>query len=294
MNDITMAHISGRREIGINYQPSGIDDQCREPRRRSSLRRTCLLAVLFAVMLPHWVAEVQAHGTAVDVELIIATDVSNSMDLGELLLQRQGYISAFTNEDMVAAITAGRYHRIAVTIVEWAGLRHQIVVVPWMLVDGVKSAASLAEALDAARHSVGKGTSISAALKFSADLFAANGYSGDRRVIDISGDGVNNIGRPVEDARDTIVKQGITINGLPIVLEDRGDPDLEAYYRDCVIGGPGSFVLTVNALGDFESAIHQKLLREISIVQVRSPQGADSRVSPQANCLIGEQSSRPN
>jgi hypothetical protein len=249
--------------------------------------------VLFAVTLPLWAAEVQAQNTAVDVELIIATDVSNSMDLGERLLQRQGYISAFTSEDLVAAITAGPHHRIAVAIVEWAGLK-KIVVVPWMLVDGVKSAAALAGALDAAAHSVGRNTSISAALKFSAGLFAANGYSGDRRVIDISGDGVNNIGRPVKDARDAIVKQGITINGLPIVLKGHADPELEAYYRDCVIGGPGSFALTVNASGDFESAIHQKLLREISIVRVRSPQEADGQVSPQANCLIGEQSSRPN
>jgi hypothetical protein len=276
--------------ININHQTPGIGVSSSEA--ASEIGRICVLAVLLAVTLPVWVAEVQAQDTALDIELIIATDVSNSMDLGERLLQRQGYISAFTNEDMVAAITAGRYHRIAVTIVEWAGLRHQIVVVPWMLVEGAKSAAVLAGALGAAGHSVGKGTSISAALKFSAELFAANGYSGDRRVIDISGDGVNNIGRPVEDARDTIVKQGITINGLPIVLKDGGDPDLEAYYRDCVIGGTGSFALTVNELGDFESAIHQKLLREIGIVQVRFPQGAGGQVSPQADCLIGEHRSQ--
>jgi hypothetical protein len=276
--------------ININHQKPSIGVP--SSGAASEIGRICVLAVLLAVTLPLWVAEVQAQDTAVDVELIIATDVSNSMDLGERLLQRQGYISAFTNEDLVAAITAGPYHRIAVAIVEWAGLRHQIVVVPWMLVDGAKSAAALVAALDAAEHSVGEGTSISSALRFSAELFAANGYSGDRRVIDISGDGVNNIGRPVEDVRAAIVKQGITINGLPIVLKGRGDPDLEAYYRDCVVGGPGSFALTVNALGDFESAIHRKLLREIGIVQVRFPQGADGQVSPQADCLIGEHRSQ--
>jgi hypothetical protein len=281
-----------RRRRGLKLHGDGVPvahapEACIKRRLRSTSDMTHVLASLFAIALALWAAEVPADDTAVDVELIIANDVSGSMDSGEQVLVRQGYISAFTDEDLIAAITAGRYHRIAIAIIEWAGLRDQTVIVPWMLVDGAKSAAALGSALEASVHRVGKATSISAALIFSAGLFAGDGYISDRRVIDISGDGVNNVGRPVEEARDLVVKQGITINGLPIVL-DRSDPAIEAYYRNCVIGGPRAFAMAINKVGDFDSAIRQKLLREILFVRGKPSQQADGQVLPQTDCLIGE------
>lgn len=214
-----------------------------------------------------------AADTPVDLELVIAIDGSPSMDAHEQVVQRRGYVSAFRDPDLIAAITAGWHRRVAVTFVEWSGATDQRIVVPWTLIDGTESAEAFALGLDAPVHSDAHGTSISAALIFAAGLFSGNGYAADRRVIDISGDGANNEGPPIEDARDQVVGQGIVINGLPIVLTDQSrslpsDPGLEAYYRDCVIGGPGAFSMTVNKVGDFASAIRQKLLREIAQLRV--------------------------
>jgi hypothetical protein len=217
-----------------------------------------------AASLALWIAPVHANDLPVDLELILAIDASPSMDSRERSVQRQGYISAFTDRELVAAIAAGRYRRVAVAVVEWAGPASQRVIVPWTLIDSTESAAGVAFRLEASGQSVSDSTSISAALIFSAGLFAANAYAGDRRVIDISGDGVNSAGRPVDQTRDWVVGQGIAINGLPIVLkEHETDPGLAAYYRNCVIGGPGAFMMTVSEVSDFQTAIRRKLLREI-------------------------------
>jgi hypothetical protein len=126
------------------------------------------------------------------------------------------------------------------------------VIVPWTLIDGAESAASVVLKLDAPAHGDTNSTSISAALMFAAGLFVGNTYAGERQVIDVSGDGVNNVGPPVEETRDWVVSQGIAINGLPIVIkEGDSDPDLAAYYRNCVIGGPGAFIITVSEISDF-------------------------------------------
>jgi hypothetical protein len=216
------------------------------------------LAIAAALML--WIASAQANDLPVDLDLIIAIDASPSVDSHEQSVQRQGYVSAFTDRELVAAVAAGRYRRVAVTVVEWSGPA----IVPWALIDSAESAAGVALRLEASEQSVSNSTSISAALIFSAGLFAANAYAGDRQVIDISGDGVNNAGPPVDETRDWVVGQGIAINGLPIVLkEHESDPRLAAYHRNCVIGGPGAFIMTVTEVSDFQTAIRRKLLREI-------------------------------
>jgi hypothetical protein len=223
-----------------------------------------LRCLAIAASLALWIAPMEAHELPVDLELVIAIDASSSMDSDEQSVQRQGYISAFTDQELVAAIAAGRYRRVAIAVVEWSGPTSQRVIVPWTLIHNAESAAAFALALEAPWHITTHGTSISSALMFSTGLFAANAYAGDRQVIDISGDGRNNAGDPVDDMRDWVVRQGVTINGLPIVIkEHESDPGLTTYYRDCVIGGPGAFTVTVSEVSDFRAVIRRKLLREI-------------------------------
>jgi Protein of unknown function (DUF1194) len=223
----------------------------------------------------------------VDLELVIAVDVSASMDREEFLLQRGGYGAAIRHPDFVRAVLAGEYRRIAVTYVEWSGRNWQKVVVPWRLIDGPDSAEAFSAALSERPLVLARGTSISTAVSFSTALFEANGFSGTRRTIDISGDGPNNYGAPVTESRDDAVGQGIVINGLPIVIRPSPTvPDLVRYYTDCVIGGPGSFVLPVREKAAFALAIRRKLILEVAarqragIVPVSAEEPAD--------CLIGE------
>jgi len=231
---------------------------------------------------------------AADLELVIAVDVSLSMDLDEQRLQRDGYVAAFRDTEMHKAITSGGHGRLAVTYVEWAGPASQSVVIPWTLIDGPNGALAFADKLEAAPISRARLTSISSALKFSQELFASSGVKGIRRVVDVSGDGPNNSGRPVVPARDELVAAGIVINGLPIVLHAAVSmafdiPDLDAYYGACVIGGPGAFMVPVRELKEFASAIRRKLLLEISghHPPVRLvPTQASSPVD--YDCLVGE------
>lgn len=242
--------------------------------------RAAILAVatLTAAILALAPTPLQARGAdalTVDLELVIASDVSTSMDRGEKALQLGGFIAAFRDTEVQRAIARGVRGRIAVTYVEWGGEGRQRVVVPWTLVDGPQAAADFADALDAT--SPGRmtfGTAMGEALDFCADLFDVNGFLGDRRVIDISGDGESNRGRSLALARARTLSRGITINGLPIVYQEpqqlAGDitvfqPDeLTAYFVDNVIGGPDSFVVPVTALEAYSDAIRSKLIREIA------------------------------
>jgi len=251
-------------------------------------------AFLLSVAVSLWLlsALARAGDVPVDLELIIAIDGSASMDAGEQALQRQGYISAFMSRELVLAVTSGPLHRIAVAFVEWSDVAHQRIVVPWTLIDGEASAAEFSRGLDAPVHNDAVRTSISSALLFSAALFDGNGYSGGRRVIDISGDGVNNAGPSLEAARAWVVTRGITINGLPLVLKDSmrriaHDPTIESYYRDCVIGGPDAFFLTVQTRSDFGVAIRQKLVREIAFLRIGSSGNSVVRAFIAANCGDG-------
>jgi Protein of unknown function (DUF1194) len=230
----------------------------------------------------------------VDLELVLAVDISRSMDYDELRLQRQGYVEALTHPEVIQAIESGPNGRIAITYVEWAGVGYQSVVVPWAVVSNREEARAFANRVAAALIDRERGTSISQGLGFAARLFDSSGVVGVRRAIDISGDGPNNIGLPVPAMRDRVVADGITINGLPIMLKSVGDigpfniPDLDVYYEDCVIGGPGAFVIPVEDTSRFAMAIRRKLVLEIAGVQPRVIPAAVYSSAPRVDCLVGE------
>ncbi|GHD10576.1 hypothetical protein GCM10016234_12580 [Tianweitania populi] len=205
----------------------------------------------------------------VDVELVLAVDVSLSMSPMELDIQRRGYMAALTDAKVVQAIQDGVHGKIALTYFEWAGDGMQRVVVPWTVVANQADAEAVAAKLQAGVPNSARRTSISAALSFAGDLLAESGYSGMKRVIDISGDGPNNQGLPVDGVRDLIVSQGITINGLPLMtaggaMSSYDFADLDTYYTRCVIGGPGSFVVPVHDWSQFPEAIRRKLVLELA------------------------------
>ena len=234
-----------------------------------------------------------AAETALDLELVLAVDVSGSMDEDEHALQRQGYVSAFRHPQVINTIRSGFLGRIAVTYVEWAGPVSQVVTVPWRIIDGEERSRAFADELAGVPRAFIRGTSISGGLEFSAGLFDANGFKGTRRVIDISGDGANKNGTPVEMARDAVLARRIVINGLPLLLKPRlylytGGDGLADYYRDCVIGGPGAFVISVTETIQMARAIRRKLLREIAglrpLLQLAIGHARRARV----DCFIGE------
>ena len=233
---------------------------------------------------------------AVDVELVIAVDVSYSMDPDEQALQREGYVEAISSRDFIDAVRKGPNGRIAVTYVEWASVNEQKVIVPWQVIDGPEAAGAFVQALNAAPIRRASRTSISGALIFATGLFEQSPFKGIRRVIDVSGDGTNNQGPLIEATRDEVLARGITINGLPIMLKEPNIsfldiPDLDHYYEDCVIGGPGAFVVPARAREQFVEAIRKKLLLEVA---GKTPAPAGARVipavsPPRVSCTIGEQ-----
>jgi hypothetical protein len=229
----------------------------------------------------------------VDLELVLAVDVSGSMDRDEQALQRRGYVEAFLHPEVAAAVRSGPYSRIAVTYVEWGGASAQAVTLPWTLIEDGATAEDFATGLAEAPPSRFRGTSISGALAFVAPMFASNGYEGLRRVIDVSGDGPNNVGPPVEPVRDAVVAAGIVINGLPVQIDAPlhlavGGTELAAYYRDCVIGGPGAFVLPVTEEDQLLEAIRRKLVLEIAGLPARLVPAAAGGAAAAVDCLIGE------
>ena len=255
------------------------------------MRLILALPIVLAAMGPARAAE-----QPVDLELVLAVDVSRSIDTHEALLQRQGYIQAFRDPQVIRAIRSGFLRRIAVTYVEWAGTHHRRVVVGWTVIDGERSSLAFAEALDRVIPASAFRTSISGAIEFALPLFDANAFEGTRRVIDVSGDGPNNGGRLVVAARDQAVAAGVTVNGLPI-LDNGGGlyawysiPDLDLYYRDCVIGGPAAFMIVAASFRDFARAVRRKLILEIAgAIPRESPRliKAQARIPPP--CDIGEQ-----
>ena len=205
----------------------------------------------------------------VDVELVLAVDVSLSMSPMELDMQRDGYAAALTHDHVLRAIADGAHGRIAVTYFEWAGTTSHHVIVPWTIIANREDAERVAAMLHAQPPNSARRTSIAAALEFAADLFAESEYRGMKRVIDISGDGPNNQGQPVEAARDLVVSRGITINGLPLMTTGGFPgayevPDLDHYYAGCVIGGPGAFMIPVNDWSQFPEAVRRKLVLELA------------------------------
>jgi hypothetical protein len=261
-------------------------------------RRVLILTVvlLAAGPLPASAADVE-----VDLELVLAVDVSRSMDVDEQRLQRDGYVAAFRHPEVIQAIQSGAIGRIAVTYFEWAGPGFQTMIAPWTVISNAREAAAFADKLQAGSISNQMGTSISSGLFYATGRFADNGFTSFRQTIDVSGDGPNNSGRPVEATRDWVVNRGITINGLPILIHPSytsgpfGVPDLDAYYKDCVIGGPGAFMIAVTSTANFETAIRRKLVTEIAGLPPRVFRAADTLTLPgqKTDCMIGEKT-RPN
>ncbi len=229
----------------------------------------------------------------VDLELIMAVDISLSMDYDELKLQRSGYAAAFRDPELQRVIGSGPTQRIAVAYFEWAGRSVQKLIVDWTIIDSPAAANAFSDRLERAPISRERMTSISAAMDFAGQLFDASPYRGARRVLDVSGDGPNNNGRPVTAARDALLAKGIAINGLPIVLKSGGTvfdiADLDIYYIDCVIGGPAAFSVPVRSEDEFKPGIRRKLLLEIADAPPAQLRRAQMAPAPRIDCMIGEQ-----
>jgi hypothetical protein len=234
---------------------------------------------------------------SVDLELVLAVDISASISASEQRLQRQGYVEAFRSPDVVAAVQEGASGRIAVAYVEWAGPAVQKLAIGWTLIDGSEAAQGFAAHLESLPLHREFDTSIAGALTFSTAVLAGSPFSSDRRVVDISANGPNNTGPPVAPARDAAIALGITINGLPLMTKIYWDgglysiEGLDYYFEDCVIGGPGAFVIAVRRGGELKEAIRRKLVLEIAggDAQIIT---ASAGVRPQhMDCLAGEHNS---
>jgi Protein of unknown function (DUF1194) len=222
-------------------------------------RAVVLLATLFSAVALD--AASPAANLDIDLALVLAFDVSGSVSPRRFDLQREGYATAFASPQLIDAIRSTNRRAIAVTLVEWSGAYQQEQVIGWTLIEDEASSKAFGRAIAEVPRSFYGRTSISGAVDYCVALFQQSGFADQRRVIDISGDGSNNDGSPVTDARDKAVAIGLTINGLPILSEESALGD---YYRDNVIGGPGSFVLEVREFSDFADAVLRKLLREIA------------------------------
>ncbi len=233
------------------------------------MRRRSLLAAMGSAALANQVPRRASAAEPVDVALVLAVDVSRSIDEDEARLQREGYREAITDPRVVEAIRGGMTGAIALAYVEWAGFEFQRVLLPWTRIASHAEAREWAERLEAAPRVSLSWTSISGGIDFARRTMQESPFEATRRVIDVSGDGVNNSGGPVEVARDRAVEEGIIINGLPIINDrpafGRMPPvPLDEYYRDNVVGGPGAFVIVAQDFESFGNAVKRKLIREIA------------------------------
>ncbi|WP_296572016.1 DUF1194 domain-containing protein [Phreatobacter sp.] len=258
-----------------------------------------LILVVFLSLAGPIAAQAQSRSAAseVDVQIVLAVDISYSMDPEEQRLQREGYVKAITSPEVLDAIRKGLVGKIAVSYLEWAGHHERQVVIDWRIIDGPESAQAFAAELQSKPYRRAFRTSISGAIQASVDLLEKSGLRSLRRVIDVSGDGSNNNGPHVEIARDDALAKGIVINGLPIVIPRQNTryvdiPNLDAYYQDCVVGGPGSFVIPITNPEEFVTATRRKLILEVAgITPVWPLPGGPFVVPAQAqkvDCLVGE------
>jgi hypothetical protein len=229
----------------------------------------------------------------VDVELVLAVDVSYSMDMDELAVQREGYAQAIVSKEFLQALKTLPNGKIAVTYFEWAASSDQKIIIPWRVIDGPETADAVADEILKTPIRRASRTSISGAIYFAMPLFDNNPYPGLRRVIDISGDGPNNNGAPVTPARDEALSKGIIINGLPIMVKEPSFStmdieNLDWYYEDCVVGGPGSFVVAIKDREKFKQAIRSKLLLEVAGRTPERPVVPVADKEPRVSCMIGE------
>ena len=238
------------------------------------LVRTILIALCVALSMPARAEE------QVDLLLVLASDVSRSVDTRKFELQRQGYAAALSNARVIEAIRSGPHGRIAICFIEWSGATSQKVVIDWSLIHDAASAQQFASQIVEAPRSFADRTSISGAIEFSMAQLQKTPFEGARRTIDVSGDGTNNAGRDVKLARDEALAKGVTINGL-VILSDTPLPwnpehtnppgGLDEYYRRNVTGGPGSFVMVAENHNSFGQAIVKKMIAEIAWVEPERP-----------------------
>ncbi len=251
-------------------------------------------AIALAVALLPTVASADDH-LVVDTAIVLAVDVSGSMDPEELSVQRTGYLDALRHPDLIRIVQAGPRGRIALGHFEWAGHVRRDETVSWRIIDGPEDIAAFASEIEAVPLRTSFGTSISVAIDYAVEMMDAADFAADLWVIDISGDGPNNMGPPVTEARDRAVNRGITINGLPLILRpSRGMPDLAAYFEACVTGGIGAFVLPARSIEELSPAIRRKLFRELyggGLERVIRAQ-AQLEGPPDIDCMIGERMRR--
>lgn len=238
----------------------------------SRLRGAAALAIAGVLGISAPVTAQQGGLKRVDLELVLAVDISQSMDQDEHALQRNGYVEAFRHKDVINALMSGPEGKIAVAYMEWAGDFEPIVTIPWTIIDSDKAAHNFADRLEKEPIFGEQRTSISTALMKATELIEGNDIASHRQVIDVSGDGANNAGPLVEPVRDEVVKRGIVINGLPIMLNkpmEFYDIDhLDRYYKHCVIGGQAAFIAPVFDLKQLSATIRKKLVLEIASIEV--------------------------
>jgi hypothetical protein len=243
-----------------------------------------LLALIFAAAASFPAAASAAD--KVDLLLVLAADVSRSIDNEKFQLQREGYAAAISDQRVLDAIRSGRSGRIGVMFVEWSGVGSQRVLIDWTAIGDAEAAKGFGDRLLEAPRSFADRTSISGAIAFAIDQFARSPYAATRRTIDISGDGTNNSGADVMAARDTALAQGVTINGLVILSDtplpwnpDHTNPPggLDKYYRSHVVGGPGAFVLVAENFNSFGEAIIKKMIAEVAQAHDQAPKRAAAR-----------------
>ena len=254
--------------------------------RGATAASTALVAAAGTAACPPSRSKAAGGPEPVDLELVLAVDVSSSISPDEMELQFRGYAAAFRSAEVARRVGAGPVGAIACTLFVWSDPDHQQILIPWTLIDGAAAAGAFAAAIDAAPRIAGLYTSISGAIDFAAGLFGRGGFEGARRVVDISGDGADNAARPgraLAQARDDVLGRGVVLNGLAILDSDPPPPasmappsrraPLHEYYRDAVIGGPGSFLVVAEGFEAFGPAVRRKLAREIAH-DARPPPGA--------------------
>lgn len=250
----------------------------------------CLILAMSGMMA----GAAEPEGEEVDVALVLAVDISFSMDVEEQRLQKEGYVEALNSEEVLRAIAQGMTGKIAIAYFEWANSNDQRMVLDWTIIDGRQTARTVTDKILASPLRRAQRTSISGALNFGHKLMQGLPFQAARKVIDVSGDGPNNAGEAVERARDRVLADGIAINGLPVMIKRQsggwGDiENLDIYYQDCVVGGPGSFVVPIKSRDQFLSATRQKIIREIAGLDepLVIPAQAQTQ-SRRTDCMIGE------
>ena len=259
----------------------------------TTFRPFAIACLAFCLCMGSWTrATADEEKPQVDLLLALGVDISYSMDEEEQHLQRGGYLDALISKPVLDGVAAGIHGKIAITYYEWAGTGERRTIMPWTVIDGLPAAQAFVDKLRTQPYRRASRTSVSGAIDYGVAALDEAPFSAPRRVIDISGDGPNNHGRPVELAREEALSKNIVINGLPIIFQRRFNSafdidNLDEYYADCVVGGFGSFTIAIANQDQFTSATRQKLLREIAALDER-PLIIRIADRPKTDCMVGE------